>query len=47
MFKGTKIIQMLEINSVVVHFQGNTFSPSCVLVYQLADVEGVATDTGT
>jgi hypothetical protein len=38
---------MLEIKSVVVHFQGKPFNPVCLLGDQLSDVQGGATDKGT
>jgi hypothetical protein len=37
---------MLEMKSVVVHFQGKAFHPSHLLVYQLGDLEVGATDKG-
>jgi hypothetical protein len=43
----TFVIQLLEIKSVVVHFQGKAFSPICLFSYQPADVAGGETDTGT
>jgi hypothetical protein len=38
---------LLESNSRVVNFQGKGFNLSCLLVYQLMDVWGGATDMGT
>jgi hypothetical protein len=35
---------VLEIKSVVVHFQGKAFNPSSLLPYQLVDAGGEATD---
>jgi hypothetical protein len=37
---------MLEIKSMMVHFQGKAFNPSLLLANQLADVRGGATDKG-
>jgi hypothetical protein len=34
----TFVIQLLEIKSVVVHFQGKAFSPICLFSYQPADL---------
>jgi hypothetical protein len=37
---------LLEMKSVVVHFQGKAFDPSCLFAYQLADIGGGTTDKG-
>jgi hypothetical protein len=38
---------LLEIKTVVVHFQGKAFNSICLLSYQLADVGGGPTHKGT
>jgi hypothetical protein len=47
MTKSLQVSLVLEMKSIVIHFQGIAFNPGCLLVYQLAGVGGGATDKGT
>jgi hypothetical protein len=41
------VVSLLEMKSVVFHFQGKLFNHGHLLVYQVADVGGGPTDKGT